>query len=121
MKIENPDRYLESLRRLERNVYVLGEKCSNTVDHPVIRPSTNAVAETYNVGDEPGAAGLLFAKSHPTGKPTSRFTHIHQSADDLVKKVLMLRLLGRRTATCFQRAVDFLQKHLSNPYEYTSR
>jgi len=103
MKIDDPDSYLESLRRLERNVYVLGERCSNTVDHPVIRPSTNAVAETYSVGDEPEAESLLFAKSHLTGKRTSRFTHIHQSSDDLVKKVLMLRLLGRRTATCFQR------------------
>jgi len=103
MKINDPDSYLASLRKLERNIYVLGEKCPNTVDNPLIRPSTNAVAETYNVGDEPEAEELLFAKSHLTGKTTSRFTHIHQSTDDLVKKVLMLRLLGRRTATCFQR------------------
>jgi 4-hydroxybutyryl-CoA dehydratase/vinylacetyl-CoA-Delta-isomerase len=119
MKIDDPDSYLESLRRLERNVYVLGERCPNTVDHPVIRPSTNAVAETYNMGDEPGAEELLFATSHLTGKRTSRFTHIHQSADDLVLKVLMLRLLGRRTATCFQRCggMDGLNALYSVTYE----
>jgi 4-hydroxybutyryl-CoA dehydratase/vinylacetyl-CoA-Delta-isomerase len=105
MKIAGPETYLESLRLLERDVYVLGERCANTVDHPMIRPSANAVAESYDPGDEPDAKQLLFTTSHLTGKKISRFTHIHQSNDDLVDKVLMQRMLGRRTATCFQRCV----------------
>jgi 4-hydroxybutyryl-CoA dehydratase/vinylacetyl-CoA-Delta-isomerase len=105
MKIKDREEFLESLRSLKRNVFVHGERCENTVDHPLVRPSANAVAETYNVGDEPEAPELLFVKSHLTGKEVSRFTHIHQSVEDLVDKVLMLRMLGRRTATCFQRCV----------------
>ena len=35
MRINDPEGYLESLRKLERNVYMLGEMCANTVDHPV--------------------------------------------------------------------------------------
>jgi 4-hydroxybutyryl-CoA dehydratase/vinylacetyl-CoA-Delta-isomerase len=57
------------------------------------------------VGAEPEAASLLFTTSHLSGREISRFTHIHQSTDDLVDKILMQRLLGRRTATCFQRCV----------------
>ncbi len=105
MKIKDREEFLESLRSLKRDVFVHGERCENTVDHPLVRPSANAVAETYNVGDEPEAPELLFVKSHLTGKEVSRFTHIHQSVEDLVDKVLMLRMLGRRTATCFQRCV----------------
>ena len=105
MKINDPESYFESLRDLERNVYLLGERCANTIDHPMVRPSANAVAESYNIGDEPEAEELLFATSHLTGKKTSRFTHIHQNTDDLVDKILMQRMLGRRTATCFQRCV----------------
>jgi 4-hydroxybutyryl-CoA dehydratase / vinylacetyl-CoA-Delta-isomerase len=105
MKISGADSYLDSLRGLDRNVYILGEKCDNTVDEPLVRPSANAVAQTYDVGTEPEAEDLLFARSHLTGKPISRFTHIHRGTDDLVDKVLMQRLLGRRTATCFQRCV----------------
>ena len=86
MKINDPEGYFESLRKLERDVYMLGEMCANTVDHPVIRPSTNAVAETYNVGNEPEAEELLFAKSHLSGNKISRFTHIHQNTDDLIKR-----------------------------------
>jgi 4-hydroxybutyryl-CoA dehydratase / vinylacetyl-CoA-Delta-isomerase len=105
MKITDADAYIDSLRGLDRCVYVLGERCGNTVDNPLIRPSANAVAESYEVGDEPEAEGLLFTKSHLTGKPISRFTHIHRGTEDLVDKVLMQRMLGRRTATCFQRCV----------------
>lgn len=105
MGISGPEEYVESLRALKRKIYVLGERVENPVDHPMIRPSINAMAETYRRGEEPEAEDLLFAVSHLTGKRISRFTHIHQSTDDLVKKVLMQRLLGRRTATCFQRCV----------------
>lgn len=105
MKLNSPDAYLDSLRGLERNVYVLGERCDNTVDNPLIRPSANAVSESYNLGAEPEAEDLLFTTSHITGNRISRFTHIHQGTDDLVDKILMQRLLGRRTATCYQRCV----------------
>ena len=105
MKINGPEEYIDSLRRLDRRIYLLGERVENPVDHPMIRPSINAVAETFTLGNEPEAGELLFTESHLTGGRVSRFTHIHQSADDLVKKVLMQRLLGRRTSTCFQRCV----------------
>ncbi len=105
MKIQDAEAYLDSLRGLKRRVFIMGEDCDNTVDHPLVRPSANAVAESYSPGDEPGAEELLFTRSHLTGRPISRFTHIHRSTEDLVDKVLMQRLLGRRTATCFQRCV----------------
>ncbi len=105
MKIEDPAGYFQSLRSLKRKVFLLGERVEDPVDHPLVRPSENAVAETYERGEEGGSEELLFAVSHITGKRISRFTHIHQSADDLVKKVKMQRLLGQRTATCFQRCV----------------
>jgi 4-hydroxybutyryl-CoA dehydratase/vinylacetyl-CoA-Delta-isomerase len=43
--------------------------------------------------------------SHLTGETINRFTHVHQSIDDLVKKVRMMRLLGQKTGTCFQQCV----------------
>jgi 4-hydroxybutyryl-CoA dehydratase/vinylacetyl-CoA-Delta-isomerase len=50
---------------------------------------------------------LMTAKSHLTGKRISRFTHIHQSIDDLIRKVQMLRLISHETASCYQRCVGF--------------
>lgn len=97
--------YIESLRKLKTRVYMFGEKIDNWVDHPIIRPSINCVAMTYALAQNPEYADLMTAKSNLTGKTVNRFTHLHQSAEDLVKKVKMQRLLGQKTASCFQRCV----------------
>jgi 4-hydroxybutyryl-CoA dehydratase/vinylacetyl-CoA-Delta-isomerase len=100
-----PAQYEESLRQMRFNVYLMGEKVENPVDHPIIRPSMNSVKMTYALAHNPEHADLMTAKSHLTGKTINRFCHLHQSADDLVKKVKMQRLLGQKTAACFQRCV----------------
>jgi len=48
---------------------------------------------------------LATAVSHLTGRTISRFTHVHQNIEDLIKKIKLLRVLGQKTATCFQRCV----------------
>ena len=97
--------YIESLRKLNTRVYLFGEKIDNWVDHPIIRPSINCVAMTYALAQNPEYEEIMTAKSNITGKTINRFTHLHQSSDDLIKKVKMQRLLGQKTASCFQRCV----------------
>ena len=46
---------------------------------------------------------LFTARSHLTGDTVNLVTHIQQSIEDLVSKILMLREMGRKTACCFQR------------------
>ncbi len=99
------DDYEASLRRLNLNVYLFGDKLDNVVDHPIIRPSMRAVAKTYELAHRPEHADLMTATSHLTGATINRFTHIHQSTDDLVRKTRMGRLLGGATGCCFQRCV----------------
>lgn len=99
------EEYIKSLRELDLEVYLLGEKVENTVDHPIIKPSMNSVAMTYHLAQQPEYEDLMTATSNLTGKKVNRFTHLHQSTEDLVKKVKMQRLLGQKTAACFQRCV----------------
>lgn len=99
------EEYIASLRKLNLQVYFMGEKIDNPVDHPMIRPSMNSVAMTYELAQQEEYKDLMTATSHLTGKKINRFTHIHQSAEDLVKKVKMQRLMGQKTASCFQRCV----------------
>jgi 4-hydroxybutyryl-CoA dehydratase/vinylacetyl-CoA-Delta-isomerase len=99
------EQYEESLRKLHFKVYLQGELVENPVDHPIIRPSMNSVKMTYSLAQDPEYKDLMTAKSHLTGKTINRFCHLHQSTDDLVKKVKMQRLLGQKTAACFQRCV----------------
>ena len=97
------EEYLESLRRLSPPLFMFGEKVKSVVDHPMVRPSTNSVAMTYELAQSPEHGDLLTASSHLTGSRINRFTHVHQGRDDLIKKIKMLRLMGQKTATCFQR------------------
>lgn len=97
--------YIESLRKLNTEVYFMGKRVDNIVDHPAIRPHINAAAATYDLATNPATADLGSAVSHLTGRVINRWTHIPQNQEDLVKKVKMLRVVGQITGTCFQRCV----------------
>jgi len=97
--------YIESLRRLKAEVHFMGERVESVVDHPAMRPHINAAAATYDLATDPGTAELGSAVSHLTGRRINRWTHVPRTQDDLVKKVKMLRAVGRVTGTCFQRCV----------------
>ena len=103
MPIANGAEYIESLRGRNIKVYLFGELIGEPVDHPMIRPSINAVAETYDIANsEPEIAT---SRSSLTGLKVNRFLHVAESAEDLVNQNRMQRKLGQKTGTCFQRCV----------------
>ena len=97
------DDYLESLRGRRLRVHYLGERIDDVVDHPVVRPSVNAVARTYDLAVENPA--LATAYSSLTGQRVNRFLHVAESPEDVVMQNKMQRRLGQDTGTCFQRCV----------------
>ncbi|WP_312338367.1 4-hydroxyphenylacetate 3-hydroxylase family protein [Anaerospora hongkongensis] len=105
MALKTAQQYEDSLRKLKLKVYLQGELVDNPVDHPIIRPSMNSVKMTYELAQDPQYEDLMTATSHLSGAKVNRFCHLHQSSEDLVKKVKMQRLLGQKTAACFQRCV----------------
>jgi 4-hydroxybutyryl-CoA dehydratase/vinylacetyl-CoA-Delta-isomerase len=90
---------------MKKRVFVMGQEVDNLVDHPLVRPSLNACAMTYELAQQPEYADVMLATSNLTGRTVNRFTHLHQSTADMVAKVKMLRVLGRMTGCCFQRCV----------------
>ncbi len=119
MAIKTGKEYIESLRKLNLNVYMFGEKVESPVDHPMIIPSMNAVAVTYDLALDPMYEELMTVKSHITGDTINLFNHVFQSTGDLVKKVKRQRMLGQKTACCFQRCVgqDAYNAVFSTAYE----
>jgi len=95
--------YIESLRNRGLRVYLFGERIAEPVDHPIIRPSINAVARTYDLALE--NAELASAHSSISGRRVNRFLHVTESVDDVVMQNKMQRRLGQLTGTCFQRCV----------------
>lgn len=102
-RIEDGKDYVESLRGRGLKVYLFGELIEEPVDHPLIRPSINALAETYELAlREPD---LATAYSPLIEERVNRFLHIASRAEDLVYQNKMQRKLGQLTGTCFQRCV----------------
>jgi 4-hydroxybutyryl-CoA dehydratase / vinylacetyl-CoA-Delta-isomerase len=107
MKLKNGAEYLESLRKIHPRIYYRGERIEDVTRHPATAPHVRAAAMTYALASKPNYKDLATAVSHLTGHTISRFTHVHQSVEDLIKKVKLLRVLGQKTGTCFQRCVGF--------------
>ena len=110
--------YIESMRKLDLQVYMFGKKVENPVDNPILRPSLNSVRATYDLAQMPEYEDLMTV-TLDDGRKINRFTNIHRNADDLVKKVKMQRLCGQKTASCFQRCVgmDAFNAVYSTTYE----
>ena len=119
MSLMTGQQYIDSIRSMNMQVYMFGKKIENPVDDPILRPSLNSVRMTYDLAQMPEYQDLMTAVSNLTGERVNRFTHIHQSTEDLVKKVKMQRLLGQQTAACFQRCVgmDAFNAVYSTTYE----
>lgn len=99
--IRDGEDYLASLYGRGTTLYLLGEKIDEPADHPIIRPSINALAETYDLAvREPE---LATAHSPYIDAPVNRFLHVVEGPHDLVMKHRMQRRLGQNTGTCFQR------------------
>ena len=107
MKLQNGGEYIGSLRALNPVIYYKGKRIDDVTRHPATAPHVRAAAMTYSLAAKEEYRDLATAKSHLTGRTISRFTHVHQNIEDLIKKVKLLRVLGQKTGTCFQRCVGF--------------
>jgi 4-hydroxybutyryl-CoA dehydratase / vinylacetyl-CoA-Delta-isomerase len=121
MPIKNGAEYIQSLRGRKMKVYLFGQLVQEPVDHPMIRPSINAVAETYDLATE--ETEIASAQSSLIGIRVNRFLHITESVTDVVNQNKMQRKLGQLTGTCFQRCVgmDALNSLFSTTFEIDAK
>ncbi len=101
--IITPDDYIDSLKGRNLKVYLFGELVKEPTEHQIIKPSINAVAETYNLAMVENELGT--AQSSISGLRVNRFLHIAENSQDLVLQNKMQRKMGQNTGTCFQRCV----------------
>jgi hypothetical protein len=96
MKLKNGAEYMESLRQLHPRIYYKGKKIEDVTRHPATAPHVRAAAMTYALASDPEYKDLATTTSHLTGRTISRFTHVHQGIEDLIKKIKLLRVWARR-------------------------
>ena len=119
MVLKKGDDYLKSIKSLGLEAHVLGEKSGDLPGHGLVEPSQKAVAFTYDAAQNTETRDLFCVESSLCKDVVNRFTHLHQSADDLVNKVKMQRYCGVQTGCCFQRCVglDAANAIFSTTYE----
>lgn len=97
------EEYLEKLKGMRHNIYLDGE-CIGRDDPRVIK-ATSAIRTTFSLVDDPEYKDLLTATSHLSGETINRFTHIHQSEEDLLKKQKLTRKICGNCGGCVQRCM----------------
>jgi len=97
------EQYIEKLKSMKPNVFIGDEKVDRS--DPRLQGGMRIIKETFDCAHSEEFADLCTATSHITGNKINRFTHIHQSEEDLLKKQLMTRLLCHRVGGCIQRCM----------------
>jgi len=103
MAIKTEQEYRERVAKLKPNLFMGGKKIENLTEHPVTRAVIDATARVYELTTDPEHASVMTAESHLTGEPISRALHIHQSKEDLFKRLDMARLSSQKLGTCNYR------------------
>ena len=103
MAIKSYEEYYGRLEKMKGNIYMGGQKVDRTDER--LAGQLRVIKETYDRANDPEWEDVCTATSHLTGDKVNRFTHIHQSVDDLLKKQLITRLLCHRVGGCIMRCM----------------
>ncbi|MFC1904319.1 4-hydroxyphenylacetate 3-hydroxylase family protein [Chloroflexota bacterium] len=97
------DKFRERVARLKPNVY-MGGRLVDRFDSKLIG-GVNVMAATYDFAFDSEFKEIGVATSHLTGEKVNRFTHIHQSVEDLLNKQKMTRVYSQEVGGCIQRCM----------------
>jgi 4-hydroxybutyryl-CoA dehydratase/vinylacetyl-CoA-Delta-isomerase len=103
MAIKTAEEYRERVSKLKPRLFMGGKKVENLTDHPITKGVIDATARVYELTTDPQHADIMTAESHLTGETISRALHIHQSRDDLQRRLDMARLSSQKLGTCNYR------------------
>jgi 4-hydroxybutyryl-CoA dehydratase/vinylacetyl-CoA-Delta-isomerase len=97
------EEYMNDLSKMKRNIFYDGEKIDRLDELQI--PCINTIGTTFELTEHSEYKHLLTATSHLTGEIINRFTHVHQSTEDLHKKQDMTRKLCQKVGGCIQRCM----------------
>jgi len=97
------EQYKKKILEMNPNIYIDGEVVGR--DDPRLQGVIRTISLTFDKIGEPEFKELLTAKSHISDKTINRFTHIHQSVDDLLKKQEVTRKLCHFGMGCIFRCM----------------
>jgi len=103
MAIVSEQEYRNRVAKLKPRLFIGGKKVENLTNHPITKGVIDATARVYALTMDPQYVDTMQSISHLTGEPINRALHIHQSRDDLHKRLDMARLSSQKLGTCNYR------------------
>jgi 4-hydroxybutyryl-CoA dehydratase/vinylacetyl-CoA-Delta-isomerase len=104
MALKTAQEFIDSLRKAKTRIYYAGKRVENMVEHPVIRPSINAMAATYALAQQPEWEPVMVCQGED-GRPANVCCSLMKSPGDLVKKYKTVRQVALETARGHVRTV----------------
>jgi len=101
--MKKAEEYRQNLYKLKPNVYIDGDIVSRTDSR--LQGSINTICHTFDKINDEKYKDLLTAHSHILNKSINRFTHIHQTIEDLLAKQEMTRQICHLTGGCIFRCM----------------
>ncbi len=95
--------YRDRLNEMKSNVFINGEKVNRSDSR--LQGAIKTISLSFDLVNDPKMKDLLTATSHISGERINRFTHIHQSVEDLMKKQEMTREICRKSFGCIFRCM----------------
>ncbi len=95
--------YIDGLKKKNPNLYLDGERIGR--DHDALISAASVIGVTFDLASDPEYKDITTARSHLTGDTINRFTHIHQTTDDLHKKQDMTRMYCQKVSECIGRCM----------------
>lgn len=101
--LKTKEEYLESMRRMNPNVWMFGERIKDITKFGFTRLALEGIGMSYTLAQDLRYKHMLTATSGLTGKEINVYTHVNSSVDDLKKRVKVARLMCQRTGVCTGR------------------
>jgi 4-hydroxybutyryl-CoA dehydratase/vinylacetyl-CoA-Delta-isomerase len=103
MALVSEDEYRKRISQLNPRLFIGGKRVEDLCAHPITRGVIDATAKVYELTQDPLYADIMATRSHLTGEAISRSLHIHQSTQDIEKRLEMARLSSQKLGTCNYR------------------
>ncbi len=99
MVLKSKQQYLQSIKDLNAEAYMRGKRITDLTKNSYTRLALEGIGQIYELSKQPKYDGLLTRESNNRAK-ISAYCSIHNSREDLVKRVQAARLICQMTGVC---------------------
>ncbi len=99
MPLKSKDQYVESVRKLNAEAYMLGKRVADVTKNGFTRLALEGIGRIYELSKDRKYADLL-TRTREDAARISAYCSIHRSREDLVNRVRAARLICQKTGVC---------------------